>query len=153
MSVERLGEVAKALSVRPSDLLDEKAGTPSSNDGVGAPRPILMYAGLKWVLADEHNASRPMVEIDLGDGQIVTREASDEDMLDARQPHERLREARGKSGFRTARDASNYIGISYGVYAAHENGTRPLKASIAARYAEIFRVSAAWIMFGESGGH
>ncbi|MBB4265117.1 XRE family transcriptional regulator [Roseospira visakhapatnamensis] len=64
-------------------------------------------------------------------------------------PADRLRHARATAGFATASQAATRFGWNLNTYKAHENGKRGLKADMIARYAEAFRVSPAWIHYGE----
>ncbi len=61
------------------------------------------------------------------------------------EPYERLRIAR-KRRFKTAREASEVLGIPYGTYTGHESGTRGFSEDIE-RYAKAFRVRPAWLAF------
>lgn len=64
-------------------------------------------------------------------------------------PSDRLREARKAAGFASAAEAARRIGISPITYTAHENGTRDYDRKTCLSYARKFRVSAAWLMFGD----
>lgn len=64
-------------------------------------------------------------------------------------PSDRLREARKAAGFASAAEAARRIGISPITYTAHENGTRDYDRKTCLAYARKFRVSAAWLMFGD----
>ena len=61
----------------------------------------------------------------------------------------RLKGARLARGFKTARAAAIYIGVPYGTYSGHENGSRGIKDAELHHYAKIFRVSPAWLAFGQ----
>lgn len=61
--------------------------------------------------------------------------------------HDRLRIAR-KRRYKTAREASDALGVPYGTYTGHESGSRGF-AEEAERYAKAFRVRAAWLVFEE----
>jgi hypothetical protein len=63
--------------------------------------------------------------------------------------NERLREARRDAGFRSAPAAAKRFGWVISTYASHENGQTPVPAKAAEDYAKAFKVSAAWIMYGE----
>lgn len=65
------------------------------------------------------------------------------------QPHERLKEARIESGFRTGTEAANAMGITVATYNAHENGHRGLTVRSADRYAKFFSVRPSWLLTGE----
>lgn len=62
---------------------------------------------------------------------------------------ERLRMAREQAGFQTPTAAANFFGWNENTYKSHENGIRGLKTAVAERYAEAFKVSAAWLLTGE----
>lgn len=62
--------------------------------------------------------------------------------------HDRLKLAR-KLRFRTARAASEALGVPYGTYSGHEAGSRGFSDEDAERYAKAFRVSLAWLALGE----
>lgn len=61
----------------------------------------------------------------------------------------RLKRARIERGFKTARLAAEYIGIPYGTYSGHENGSRGIKDSELLNYAKTFRVDLSWLAFGD----
>lgn len=63
--------------------------------------------------------------------------------------HQRLKIARERRGYASATKASEAMGIAYGTYAGHENGSRGIKNQDIIRYAEFFRVPVAWLQFGE----
>lgn len=61
------------------------------------------------------------------------------------EPHDRLRIAR-KRRFKTAREASDALGVPYGTYTGHESGSRGFSED-AERYAKAFRVRVAWLSY------
>ena len=61
---------------------------------------------------------------------------------------ERLREAREKSGWHSAKAAAEAMGIPVATYIQHENGTRGFPADRAVRYARFFRVTPEWLLYG-----
>lgn len=61
---------------------------------------------------------------------------------------ERLRQAREAAGFDTASEAAEAMGIPVATYTQHENGTRGYPAKKADRYAEFFRTSTEWLIYG-----
>jgi phage repressor protein C with HTH and peptisase S24 domain len=63
--------------------------------------------------------------------------------------NERLREARERAGFRSARAAATRHGWTQSTYASHENGQTPVPRKAAEVYSKAFKVSAAWILTGE----
>ena len=63
--------------------------------------------------------------------------------------NERLKYARTKSGFRTAREAAEYLSIPYGTYSGHENGSRGVKEAELLHYAKVFKVSPFWLIYGQ----
>lgn len=69
-------------------------------------------------------------------------------MLDLIQRSDRLREARIARGFETAKAAAEFLSVPYGTYSGHENGSRGIKDADLLRYSSAFRVSAAWLAYG-----
>lgn len=62
---------------------------------------------------------------------------------------DRLRQARVKAGFKSARKAAEAMGLKYSTYASHENGqTEPDREDVH-RYARRFKASPAYILTGE----
>ena len=61
----------------------------------------------------------------------------------------RLREAREKSGYHSAKAAAEAMGVPVATYIQHENGTRGFPASKAARYARFYRVKPEWLLYGK----
>ncbi len=61
--------------------------------------------------------------------------------------NERLRWSR-KRRFETAAEAARFLGIPYGTYSGHENGSRGIKDDEIERYARSFRVSLPWLAYG-----
>lgn len=59
---------------------------------------------------------------------------------------DRLKKARIDAGFARAAEAASALGVPYGTYSAHENGSRGFGAKAADRYAKKFKVSPAWLM-------
>lgn len=64
-------------------------------------------------------------------------------------PADRLIQARRSAGFSSAAEAIARFGWKDTTYWAHENGQNGLRSSAAERYAQAFRVSAAWLLTGE----
>jgi transcriptional regulator with XRE-family HTH domain len=64
--------------------------------------------------------------------------------------HARLKWAREKRGYASAREAADAIGVRYSTYAGHESGSRGIKREALRRYARFFRISPAWLEFGTS---
>lgn len=63
--------------------------------------------------------------------------------------HDRLRRARLLAGYDTARAAIERFGWKASTYRAHENGQNKFRASDARAYAQAFKVSSSWLLFGE----
>lgn len=63
--------------------------------------------------------------------------------------NDRLRLARERAGFPSARAAAIRFHWTVSTYASHENGQTPVPVKAAEKYARAFRVSAAWILTGE----
>lgn len=64
-------------------------------------------------------------------------------------PGERLKEARMKAGYSSAKAAAEAMGVPVATYIQHENGHRGIPASRAARYAKFFRTSPEWLIYGK----
>src|ERR1700674_2597014 len=62
----------------------------------------------------------------------------------------RLRQARQDAAFPSARSAALRFGWTVSTYASHENGQTPVPLDEAPKYARAFKVSAAWLLTGES---
>lgn len=60
----------------------------------------------------------------------------------------RLREAREKSGYSSAKAAAEAMNIPVATYIQHENGVRGFPASKADRYARFFRTTPEWLLYG-----
>lgn len=65
---------------------------------------------------------------------------------------ERLRIARLRAGFETAKDAADAMGIPVSTYLGHENGSRGYPAKKAAIYARKFKVREQWLLYGVGEG-
>lgn len=65
---------------------------------------------------------------------------------------DRLKAAREKAGYATAKMAAEAMGLSVATYIQHENGTRSYPAAKADRYAQFFRVTPEWLLYGRSKG-
>lgn len=61
---------------------------------------------------------------------------------------ERLRQAREKSGYSSAKSAAEAMGVPVPTYIQHENGARGFPAGRAERYARFFRVAPEWLLYG-----
>lgn len=64
-------------------------------------------------------------------------------------PSERLKLARERAGYETAKDAAEAMGIPVPTYSQHENGRRGFPAGRAPQYARKFKVSEQWLLFGK----
>ena len=69
-------------------------------------------------------------------------------MAEAKERHERLREARLNAGFRSAAAAARRLGIAYGTYINHEGGFRGIQEDELEKYARVFKVTVPWLAFG-----
>ncbi|MCJ2098967.1 helix-turn-helix domain-containing protein [Methylobacterium sp. E-046] len=67
---------------------------------------------------------------------------------DMSEPHERLRQARLRAGYKSAAEAARRLNVPYGTYSGHENGNRGFKREEYIRYARIFGVDTAWLLEG-----
>lgn len=63
--------------------------------------------------------------------------------------NDRLKSARARAGFKSARAAALRYGWTVSTYASHENGQTPVPQKAAEVYAPKFRTSPAWILTGE----
>ena len=66
--------------------------------------------------------------------------------------NDRLRQAREKARFPSARAAALRFNWKPSTYASHENGQTPVPQKAAEIYARAFKVSPGWILTGEGGG-
>lgn len=64
----------------------------------------------------------------------------------------RLKDARIKSGYHSAKAAAEAMGVPAATYIQHENGNRGFPASRADRYARFFRVRPEWLLYGKNTG-
>jgi len=62
--------------------------------------------------------------------------------------HERLVAARKQAGFETAVDAAEVVGVPYGTYSGHENGSSGFRSDKGEIYARKFKVRFEWLMRG-----
>lgn len=67
-------------------------------------------------------------------------------------PAERLRIARLRAGFETAKDAAEALGFPVSTYLGHENGSRGYPAKKAEVYARKFKVREQWLLYGVGAG-
>ena len=65
---------------------------------------------------------------------------------------ERLRIARLRAGFETAKDAAEAMGVPVSTYLGHENGNRGYPAKKAELYARKFKVREQWLLYGVGEG-
>ena len=63
-------------------------------------------------------------------------------------PAERLRIARIRAGYATAKEAAESLGFPVSTYIGHENGSRGYPAKRAFTYARKFKVSEQWLLYG-----
>lgn len=62
---------------------------------------------------------------------------------------DRLKTAREAAGYETATQAAEAMGVPAPTYLGHENGSRGFPAKRARQYAEFFRTSAEWLLYGK----
>lgn len=86
-----------------------------------------------------HNALS-LIKCDLHAGLHYVRPMTDK--------ADRLKQARERAGYSTAKLAAEAMGVSVASYTQHENGTRGFKDDTAARYAAFFKVPVEWVIFG-----
>jgi hypothetical protein len=60
--------------------------------------------------------------------------------------HERLVAARKQAGYETAVEAAEAVGVPYGTYSGHENGSSGFRADKGEIYARRFKVRFEWLM-------
>lgn len=65
---------------------------------------------------------------------------------------DRLKRARENAGIDTAKDAADAMGIPVPTYTQHESGLRGYPANKARKYAEFYRVSPEWLLYGKGDG-
>lgn len=63
--------------------------------------------------------------------------------------NDRLKAARERAGFDSARQAAIRYGWTISTYGSHENGQTPVPQKAAEKYAAKFKVSPGWILTGE----
>jgi SOS-response transcriptional repressor LexA len=61
----------------------------------------------------------------------------------------RLKSARERSGYLSAKAAAEAMGVPVATYIQHENGGRGFPAERAERYAKFYRVPVEWLLFGK----
>lgn len=61
----------------------------------------------------------------------------------------RLKQAREKGSYHSAKAAAEAMGVPVATYIQHENGTRGFPAKVAERYARFFRVKPEWLLYGK----
>ncbi|MDF0543364.1 S24 family peptidase [Sphingobium sp. H39-3-25] len=66
-------------------------------------------------------------------------------------PAERLRFARERAGFQSAKDAAVSLGVPTSTYIGHENGSRGIPRDRAPQYARKFKVTEEWLLYGKGG--
>ncbi len=63
-------------------------------------------------------------------------------------PADRLKSARERAGYETAKAAAEAMGVAIATYIQHENGSRGVPAARAERYGRFFRVAPEWLLYG-----
>lgn len=71
-------------------------------------------------------------------------------VLTMRDPSERLKSAREKAGFESAKAAAEAMGAAVATYIQHENGTRGFPAKAAEKYATFLRTTPEWLLYGRA---
>ena len=66
---------------------------------------------------------------------------------------ERLRKAREKTGYSSAKAAAEAMGVPVATYIQHENGSRGFPAGRAERYGKFFRVAPEWLLYGSKAAN
>jgi hypothetical protein len=67
-------------------------------------------------------------------------------------PAARLRIARLRAGFETAKQAAEALGFPVSTYLGHENGSRGISAKKAEIYARKYKVREQWLLYGVGAG-
>jgi hypothetical protein len=67
-------------------------------------------------------------------------------------PAARLRIARLRAGYETAKDAAEALGFPVSTYLGHENGSRGISAKKAEIYARKYKVREQWLLYGVGPG-
>lgn len=67
-------------------------------------------------------------------------------------PASRLRIARLRAGYQTAKDAAEALGFPVSTYLSHENGSRGITAKKAVTYARKYKVREQWLLYGVGAG-
>ena len=62
--------------------------------------------------------------------------------------HERLVAARKQAGYTTAAEGADAVGVPYGTYSGHENGSSGFRADKGEIYAKKYKVRFEWLMRG-----
>lgn len=62
----------------------------------------------------------------------------------------RLKSARERAGYQSAKSAAEAMNIPVATYIQHENGARGFPADRAARYGRFFRVPPEWLLYGKN---
>ena len=65
---------------------------------------------------------------------------------------DRLKQARERSGYSSAKAAAEAMGVAVATYIQHENGVRGFPAPRAERYGRFFRVAPEWLLYGRTKG-
>ena len=66
------------------------------------------------------------------------------------EPKHRLQQARERAGYQSAADAARRIrAINQNTLTSNENGNRAISRKMAEVYAQVFNVSAGWLLYGE----
>lgn len=99
--------------------------------GVGSHEPTMHFAS--------HDCKRL-----LRNGMNYVRRMTD--------PAERLRIARLRAGFETAKEAAEALGFPVSTYLGHENGSRGISAKKAEIYARKYKVREQWLLYGVGPG-
>ena len=66
-------------------------------------------------------------------------------------PADRLRQARERAGFPSAKSAAEAMGVPVATYVQHENGSRGYPAGRAERYGRFLKVAPEWLLYGRQG--
>lgn len=66
---------------------------------------------------------------------------------------QRLKAAREKAGYDTAKSAAEAMGVAVATYIQHENGSRGYPADRAQRYARFLRVTPEWLIYGRGSAN
>jgi len=144
------GQTGEATSGnRPPILAGDRSPLDPASDGVDADAdPDGLPNGLNSSAADNvavRNHASIMLDASRMDKCHLHHEGHYAFLMDT--PGERLKLARERAGYDTAKAAAEAMGAAVATYIQHENGSRGFPAARAERYAKFFRVAPEWLLY------